>query len=131
MKKCMCVFVCCLALWGCSQDYSGLPQLIVDFKWPEKRIHLSPEITLGNMPAGAVQIEVSMFDLDNRYPHGGGSIDYNGSNTIAVGPLKNYEGPSPIYGAPRYEISVKALDSKGDVVAFGKKMKRFPPDEQG
>jgi hypothetical protein len=29
---------------------------------------------------------------------------------------------------PHYEISVKALDENGKVIAFGKKIRRFPPD---
>ena len=70
-----------------------------------------------------------MYDLDNRYNHGGGTVGSDGSNVIGEGALKKYEGPYPPGNMkPRYEISVKALDENGKVIAFGKKMRRFPPE---
>ena len=71
-----------------------------------------------------------MFDLNSRYDHGGGTVVYKNSNSIPKGALKNYQGPSPVYGSPRYEISVKAIDEDGKVIAFGKKMKKFPPEPE-
>jgi hypothetical protein len=70
-----------------------------------------------------------MYDLDNRYNHGGGTFANNGSNLIPEGALKKYEGPYPPGNMrPHYEISVKALDENGKVIAFGKKIRRFPPE---
>jgi hypothetical protein len=28
---------------------------------------------------------------------------------------------------PRYEIRIKAIDENGEVIAYGKKFKRYPP----
>ena len=113
---------------GCTSDYSDLHQITVDFEWPETNAHdTSPKITLKNIPADTKQLVINMFDLDNRYDHGGGNVEYNDSSSIPEGALKEYQGPSPFYGAPRYEISVKAVAENGRVLAFGKKMKNFPP----
>ena len=119
-----------LFLLGCSKDYSNLPQISVDFKWPEANTYqTSPEIKLGNVPDHTKSFKIKMYDLDNRYGHGGGTCANNGSNLIPEGTLGNYEGPYPPGNMrPRYEISVKALDDNGKVIAFGKKIRRFPPE---
>ncbi len=114
-------------LLGCSEDYSNLPQISVDFKWPEANTGtISPELILGNVPDHTKSFSISMYDLDHRYTHRGGTFAYNGSNLIPEGSLKEYEGPyPPLNSNPRYEISVKALDENGKVIGFGKKMRRF------
>ena len=115
-------------LLGCSEDYSNLPQMSVDFKWPEAWTgeETSPELILGNVPDHTKSFSINMYDLDHRYTHGGGTYAYNGSNLIPEGSLKEYEGPYPPFGSnPRYEISVKALDENGKVIGFGKKMRRY------
>ena len=72
-----------------------------------------------------------MRDIDNRYNHGGGTFAYDGSNLIPVGVLKEYQGPCPVsYHPPRYEITVKAIDENGNVIAFGKKMKKYTPEPE-
>ena len=114
-------------LLGCSEDYSNLPQISVDFKWPEANTGtISPELILGSVPDHTKSFSISMYDLDHRYTHRGGTFAYNGSNLIPEGSLKEYEGPYPqLNSNPRYEISVKALDENGKVIGFGKKMRRF------
>ena len=129
MRSIIIVFAIFSVFLGCAEDYSNLPQISVDFSWPEKRAYeISPEIKLKNVPDSTMSFQISMFDLDNRYDHGGGTVVNDGSNLISEGALKQYEGPSPMFGSPRYEISVKAVDENGRIVAFGKKMKRFPPE---
>lgn len=59
------------------------------------------------------------------YDHGGGAVANDGSNVIPEGALKKYEGPTPGQGSTRYEISVKAVDENGEIIAFGKKMKKY------
>ncbi len=117
-------------LLGCSEDYSDLPQISVDFNWPEANTYgTSPKIILGNVPDHTKSFEIKMYDIDNRYGHGGGTCANNGSNVIPEGTLKDYQGPFPPGNMrPRYEISVKALDGNDNVIAFGKKMRRFPPE---
>jgi hypothetical protein len=66
-----------------------------------------------------------MYDLDNKYNHGGGTVANDGSNFIPEGALENYEGPTPSYGSTRYEISVKAVGDNGKVIGFGKIIKEY------
>ncbi len=116
---------------GCSEDYSNLPQMSVDFNWLQDQIcfdERSPEITLENVPDNTKLFKVKMKDIDNNYGHGGGTFECDGSNLIPVGALKNYEGPCPFINMnPRYEIRVKAIDENGNVIAYGKKFKIYPP----
>jgi hypothetical protein len=118
-------------LLGCTSDYSDLPQVSVDFKWLTDQICFdkrSPEIILKNVPGSTKSLKVKMVDIDNRYNHGGGTVSYDGSDRIPVGALKNYEGPCPPMNMnPRYEIRVKAIDDNGNVIAFGKTYKIYPP----
>ena len=116
---------------GCSEDYSNLPQISVDFIWLKDQTcfdERSPEITLKNVPDNTELIKIKMVDIDNRFGHGGGTFEYDGSNLIPVGALKNYEGPCPLSSMnPRYELRVKAIDENGRVIAYGKKFKKYPP----
>ena len=77
------------------------------------------------------------FFFTRQYKHiylqilNGGKFEYDGSNLIPVGALKNYEGPCPMTSMnPRYEIRVKAIDENGKVIAFGKKFKKYPPEPE-
>ncbi len=125
------VFIFFTMILGCSEDYSDLPQMSVDFIWLKDQIcfdERSPEISLKNVPDNTKLFKIKMVDIDNRYGHGGGSFKYDGSNLIPVGALKNYEGPCPPSSMnPRYEIRVKAIDENGKLIAFGKKFKIYPP----
>lgn len=121
-------------IFGCSKDYSDLPQISVDFIWLKDQICFdkrSPEITLGKIPDNTKLFKIKMVDIDNRYGHGGGTFEYNGSNIIPVGALKNYEGPCPMNPwKPRFEIKVKAIDENGKVIAFGRKIRKYPPEPE-
>jgi len=123
------VIVIVASLMGCTEDYSALPQIPVDFSWPGKNVtEISPAIILIAVPEGVKSFEINMYDLTNRYDHGGGTVVNNGSGSIPEGALNKYQGPSPMYGSPRYELSVKAIDENDRVVAFGKKVRKYPPE---
>lgn len=119
---------------GCSEDYSNLPQISVDFIWMKDQMcfdERSPEITLKNIPNNTKLFKIKMIDIDNNYNHGGGTFAYDGSNLIPVGALKKYKGPCPVsFNPPRYEMRVKAIDENGNVIAFGKKFKKYPPEPE-
>ena len=69
------VLVMLLALFGCSADYTDLPEISVDFIWLKDQLcfdERSPEITLINVPDSTELLEVKMLDIDNRYNQGGG-----------------------------------------------------------
>ncbi len=122
-------FVAVLSPMGCSD--SKLPRLSVDFTWlNDQRCYdeRSPEIVIENVPGNTKRLEIDMLELDSRHEHGGGSFPYNGTNLIPEGALDQYRGPCPSYGVPRYELTVKAVDEGGKVVALGKKMRKWPPE---
>ena len=131
MKTIVAVFIAFLVFFGCSEDYSHLPQMSIDYTWLKDQScfdERSPEIILTEVPENTKLLKVKMEDLDNNYNHGGGTFEYNGSNLIPVGAISGYRGPCPMSTMnPRYEIRIKAIDENGDVIAFGKKFKRYPP----
>ena len=120
-------------LFGCSDDYSNLPQMSVDFSWLKDQKcfdERSPNIALKNIPSSTKSFQITMYDLDNRYDHGGGTVPFKGSDVIAEGSLKEYKGPCPSYGSPRYQLTVKAIDENGKIIAIGKLTKKFPPEDK-
>ena len=134
MKIGIAALIVIFVMTGCSEDYSNLPQMSVDFSWLKDQScfdERSPEITLENVPDNTKSFKVKMKDIDNNYGHCGGTFEYDGSNLIPVGALKNYEGPCPFHTMnPRYEIRVKAIDENGKVIAYGKKFKKYPPEPE-
>jgi phosphatidylethanolamine-binding protein (PEBP) family uncharacterized protein len=107
--------------------------MFVEFTWPkdqkcfDKR---SPKIALENVPNYTKSFQINMYDLDNRYDHGGGTVPFKDSDIIAEGSLNKYQGPCPSYGSPRYQLTVKAIDENGKIIAIGKQTKKFPPENE-
>ena len=133
MRSNIIILIIFLVLYGCSDDYSNLPQMSVDFTWLKDQKcfdERSPEIILDNVPGSTKSFQINMYDLTNSYDHGGGAVEFEGSNIIPQGALKKYKGPCPSYGSPRYQLTVKAIDENGTVIAFGKRTKRFPPESE-
>ena len=103
--------------------------LTVTFKFDgsSKCSRVSPQITVGNIPAGTVAFKVKLRDLDVVWRHGGGTVPNDGSGVIKKGALKEgYNGPCPPSGSHTYEFTVKALDGNDDVLAEGAARQRFP-----
>lgn len=120
-----------LMLFGaCSNDAldPDLAQISVEFVWDTKNLGTSPEMTLKNVPQGTVYFKVRMFDLDNRYPHGDEKIKNDNSNIIKPGAIDPYQEPAPMYGSPRYEVTIKAFNQEGKIIGIGKKMRRYPEE---
>jgi phosphatidylethanolamine-binding protein (PEBP) family uncharacterized protein len=134
MKTVIAALIVFFVMLGCSEDYTNLPQITVDFIWLKDQIcfdERSPEITLDNVPGNTKLFKVKMVDIDNRYNHGGGTFESDGSNLIPVGVLKNYKGPCPLNPwTPRFEMRVKTIDENGKVIAYGKKFKKYPPESE-
>ena len=77
MKIRIAAFIFSTIILGCSEDYSNLPQMSVDFIWLTDQICFdkrSPEITLENVPDDTKLFKIKMVDIDNRYGHGGGKF---------------------------------------------------------
>jgi len=85
----------------------------------------SPPIKLSKVPKGTEKVRFKMVDLDAPgYPHGGGTVAYDGKASLPYGAFK-YKGPCP--PSPHtYQITGEALDAKGKVIAKASARKRFP-----
>lgn len=69
-----------------------------------------------------------MVDLDKPdFNHGGGTVQYDGSNVIRAGALKSYTGPCPPSGRHRYSIKVDTIDASGVNTGSGKQTQSCCP----
>jgi len=88
----------------------------------------SPEISLSNLPKGTTDLRVSLRDLDHPIAdHGGGYLKNVRGCVIPEGALEQYQGPCPPMDNPfhpHYVFKVEAIDSAGNVLAFGQAMKQ-------
>lgn len=120
-----------LIFCACTNDYKNAAQMTVDFEWQQidKGSQENPEIRLTGIPEGTKRFLVSLVDLNLKgFDHGSGYTDNDGSGIIARGSVKgSYNGPDPPFPDMKhsYEISVKALDDKANVIGFGKNAKVF------
>ena len=85
-----------------------------------------PAFTLSDVPRETKQLAFRMVDLDYpSYPHGGGTIAYQGDQ-IPAGSF-SYKGPCPPRGQHTYQWTVKALDANGKMLATAVTSRPFPP----
>jgi phosphatidylethanolamine-binding protein (PEBP) family uncharacterized protein len=85
----------------------------------------SPRFRIANAPAGTVQIEFRMTDLDApRFAHGGGTVAYAGGTEIAAGAF-TFMGPCPPE-PHRYEWSATARDAAGKSLGTTKAVLKYP-----
>jgi hypothetical protein len=85
----------------------------------------SPKFRVANAPAGAVQLEFKMSDLDAPlFSHGGGKVAYGGGSEIAAGAF-TFTGPCPP-ATHRYEWSVVARDAQGKSLGTAKAVIKYP-----
>ena len=119
------------ALAGCqtTKEAPNLATLSLSFAFqkPHACSRLSPEYTVGNVPAETKFLKLRMVDLDlPTYAHGGGTVAYSGGGKIPEGSLKQYEGPCPPT-AHRYEVTVEALNADQTLVlGRGKATEKYP-----
>jgi len=87
-----------------------------------------PAFTLSDVPPGTSRLAFNMVDLNvPSYPHGGGTISYQGGNQIAAGSF-SYKGPCPPeHQRHNYRWTVKALDAGGKTLATTSAASPFPP----
>jgi len=86
----------------------------------------NPVFSLSNVPAGTKTIEFAITDRDYiGYDHGGGSVTYNGNNTIQPGAFE-YDSPCPPVGKHTYEWVASAQDANGDTIGKAKAKKKYP-----
>jgi len=86
----------------------------------------SPVIHLSDVPKGTTEIKFRMTDLAvPSYPHGGGTVAYNGQASLPKGAF-SYKGPCPP-SPHRYRWVAEALDAAGRVVGRAAMSLKFPP----
>jgi hypothetical protein len=116
---------------ACATDPSkdaGLPRMDVDYAMAPKHkcLGVSPEIRLGNVPAGTVSYEVRMTDLDApSFQHWSQTLPAEGAviredRGRAEGGVRYY-GPCPPNGTHRYQIEVIARDANLKPLAYGER----------
>jgi phosphatidylethanolamine-binding protein (PEBP) family uncharacterized protein len=85
----------------------------------------SPKFRVANAPAGTVQLEFKMSDIDAPlFSHGGGKVAYGGSSEVAAGAF-TFTGPCPP-ATHRYEWSVVARDAQGKSLGTAKAVIKYP-----
>ena len=73
----------------------------------------NPRFVLSNVPEGTKFIQFTMKDLDApHYNHGGGTVEYTGSNIIEPGAF-TYLSPCPPGGIHRYQWTATAKKKTG------------------
>lgn len=89
----------------------------------------NPRFVLSNVPEHTKFISFELTDLDvPNYNHGGGKIEYTGSNVIEPGAFK-YKSPCPPSGSHRYEWTAKAKESDSffsNSIGTAKAVKQYP-----
>jgi phosphatidylethanolamine-binding protein (PEBP) family uncharacterized protein len=121
-----------IALLALSPSATALAQakFAVDFTWEGTASCFdpkSPPFTLSGVPTGTKRMRFAMKDLDApSYPHGGGTVRYQGQNRIERGAF-TYQGPCPPQGQHRYQWTIAAQDAAGKTLATTTATKNFPP----
>jgi hypothetical protein len=104
----------------------------VAFSWEGTKpcSHVSPEIQVTGVPEGTVELRAMLKNLNApKWNQGGGIVDHDGSGLIPEGFLDiGYNGPCPAGGRNKYAFSVMAVDADGEIIGFGKAVRRFPPN---
>jgi phosphatidylethanolamine-binding protein (PEBP) family uncharacterized protein len=113
----------------------GLAQLLgasdafafsASFAWcPEA----SPNFQLNEVPAGTVNLQFAMTDLDKPgFHHGGGTVGYRGQPEVPCGAFSTgFIGPAPPPGEVHtYQFTVTALGANGAVLATTSARRKFP-----
>jgi phosphatidylethanolamine-binding protein (PEBP) family uncharacterized protein len=89
----------------------------------------SPNFQLSDVPAGTVNLQFAMTDLDKpSFRHGGGTVGYRGQPEVPCGAFASgFVGPAPPPGEIHtYEFTIKALGLNGTVLATTTARKNFP-----
>jgi hypothetical protein len=105
---------------------SGARAFSVSFAWCADQ---SPNFALADVPAGTVNLQFAMTDLNKpAFHHGGGTVGYRGQSEVPCGAFsEGFIGPSPPPGEVHtYEFTIKALGSNGAVLATTTARRKFP-----
>ena len=121
-----------LCLSGCDGERIS-PQVVdlfIDYTWQGLKPcgWGNPEIRIKGVPGNAKTLSISMYDHAYSHDHGTVKMPYADEKILAKDRFKEIQGPCPVYTPGRYEITIKALDGTGTVVAMGSKERLFPEE---
>jgi len=122
LRRALALGVAAAALAGSA---SGALAFSVAFAWCDG----SPNFQLVDVPAGTVNLQFAMTDLDKpSFHHGGGTVGYRGQPDVPCGAFASgFVGPSPPPGEIHtYEFVIKALAPDGHVLATTTARRKFP-----
>jgi len=122
------VLVCFVVVGACATTKvaPNAVTLKIEYQWKPGNAcsTTSPEIKVTGIPKTTKKLRVKLTDLNvPSYNHGGGTVEYKGSNVIKAGALDYYKGPCPPSGTHRYSIKVDAIDASGVIVGTGETTK--------
>jgi phosphatidylethanolamine-binding protein (PEBP) family uncharacterized protein len=88
----------------------------------------SPAFNVSDVPKGTARLAFKMVDKNvPSYPHGGGTVAYDGGREIPAGAF-SFKGPCPPSGQRHtYEWTIRALDKGGKIVGSAIATAKFPP----
>jgi len=88
----------------------------------------SPAFNVSDVPTGTARLAFKMVDKNvPSYPHGGGTIAYDGGREIPAGAF-SFKGPCPPSGQQHtYEWTIRALDRGGKILGSASATAKFPP----
>ncbi len=115
-----------VAALALASSASGALAFSATFAWCRGS---SPNFTLSDVPAGTVNLQFAMTDLDKpSFHHGGGTVGYRGQPEVPCGAFASgFIGPSPPPGEVHtYEFAIKALGPNGAVLAATTARRKFP-----
>jgi len=119
-----------LLLASTIPSLAQVPSFSVDFSWQGTASCFdpkSPPFSLAGVPPGTKRLSFAMKDLDApRFPHGGGTIAFNGQTQVERGAF-SYQGPCPPSGQHTYQWTVEAQDGAGKTLATATVAQKFPP----
>ncbi len=109
---------------------SGALAMSVKFSWAGYQAcsSSSPAFVVSDVPAATTRLAFKMIDKNvPSYPHGGGTVPYDGAREIPAGAF-SYKGPCPPSGLQHtYEWTVRALDKNGKILGSAIAIAIFPP----
>jgi len=117
------------AVLSVASSASAASAMSLSFSWAGVKACGSspPAFSLSDVPAGTARLAFKMIDLKaTSFPHGGGTIPYQGSDDIPAGSF-SYKGPCPPAGQHPYRWTVQALDASGKALASAVATRPFPP----
>lgn len=120
------------SLTGCERENfsQNVAELKVEFTWEGMKPcdWGNPEIHIGGIPNNTQTLKISMYDHAYNHDHGTVQTPYIGNEIIGMGTFKQIQGPCPVYTPGRYEITIKALNSDGEIIGMGSKERHFPEE---